>query len=296
MLYSIIHNTTYRYHETVPQCHNIAILTPRDTAVQSCLTFSLDIKPEPAIIDEYIDFFGNKVFYFAIEQEHESLSVTATSIIEKNEEEESKGNVNLQSWEEVRNLMHELNGNYLNEKQYTVPSDITFPDDAIRAFAAQSFTPNRPLFETVQDLMNRIYTGFKYTAGFTTVSTPLSVVMKERKGVCQDFAHLGISCMHAMGIPARYISGYLETTAPEGKEKLVGADASHAWFSVFIPGMGWVDFDPTNNKIPGEQYITIGWGRHYFDVIPLRGVITSSHSHALSVSVDVKKIEENDLD
>jgi transglutaminase-like putative cysteine protease len=294
MLYSVTHNTTYRYHETVPQCHNIAILTPRDTATQNCISFKLDISPQPDILDEYIDFFGNKIIYFVVEQEHEALYVTASSIIQKDEALIKADNYRPESWETVRDLMQEQNGNYLNEKQYTVSADITIPDENIREFAAKSFTPGRPLFEAVYDLMNRIHTGFEYTAGFTTISTPLAVVMEERKGVCQDFAHLGISCMHAMGLPARYVSGYLETVAPEGKEKLVGADASHAWFSVFIPGMGWVDFDPTNNNLANEQYITIGWGRHYFDIIPLRGVIMSSHHHALSVSVDVKRIDGNE--
>jgi transglutaminase-like putative cysteine protease len=116
--------------------------------------------------------------------------------------------------------------------------------------------------------------------------------MKERKGVCQDFAHLAISCIHSMGLSARYVSGYLETLAPAGKEKLTGVDASHAWISVFIPGMGWMDFDPTNNQLANEQYITIGWGRDYFDIIPLKGVIMSSSSHELTVSVDVKRMEE----
>lgn len=294
MLYSVTHNTTYRYHETVPQCHNIAILIPRETASQNCISFKLDISPQPGILDEYTDFFGNRVIYFVVEQEHEALYVTATSIVQKQERLTNDYTYSNESWEAVRDLMHEQNGNFLNEKQYTVPDDITVPDENIRAFAARSFTPGRPMFEAVQDLMNRIHAEFKYTAGFTTISTPLATVMEERKGVCQDFAHLAISCLHAMGLPARYVSGYLETVAPEGKEKLVGADASHAWFSVFIPGMGWVDFDPTNNKVAGEQYITIGWGRHYFDIIPLRGVIMSSHHHGLSVSVDVKRIDGNE--
>ena len=142
----------------------------------------------------------------------------------------------------------------------------------------------------MDDLVKRIYADFTFTPGFTTMSTPLSVVMKESKGVCQDFAHLAISCLHSMDLPARYVSGYLETLAPAGKEKLTGVDASHAWISVFIPGMGWIDFDPTNNQLANERYITIGWGRDYFDIIPLKGVIMSSSSHELTVAVDVKRI------
>ena len=167
---------------------------------------------------------------------------------------------------------------------------LLLPSAAIKEFAAISFTPNRPLFEAVYDLMQRIYAEFDFTPGFTTISTPLSTVMEERKGVCQDFAHLAIAGVHAMGLPARYVSGYLETMAAAGKEKLTGVDASHAWFSVFIPEMGWVDFDPTNNQLPTEQYITIGWGRDYFDIIPLKGVIMSGGTHELKVSVDVKRL------
>lgn len=290
MLYSVKHTTTYLYHETVPLCHNLAMLAPRDTASQTCRSFQLDISPVAEIIEEYQDFFGNKVFYFVVEQEHEQLSVTTTSIIERRLSGLEQQVASLQSWESVRDMLRSSTGDLIHEKQYAIPADMTIPSVAIKQYASQSFTPRRPLFEAASDLMRRIYTDFTYTSGFTTVSTPLSVVMKERKGVCQDFAHLGIACLQSMGLAAKYISGYLETTPPPGKEKLAGADASHAWFSVYIPEMGWVDLDPTNNKIPDEQYIVIGWGRNYFDIVPLRGVIMSSDQHQLFVSVDVKRI------
>lgn len=189
-------------------------------------------------------------------------------------------------------MLHHSNGSHLYEKQFMTATNITASTDHIKEYASHSFLHGRPLFEAASDLMKRIHTDFAYTPDFTTVSTPLSVVMKERKGVCQDFAHLGIACIQSMGLPARYISGYLETLAPPGKEKLTGADASHAWFAVYIPDMGWVDFDPTNNQIPSNQHITIGWGRNYFDIIPLRGIILSNNSHELKVSVDVKRIEQ----
>lgn len=290
MLYSIKHTTTYTYQETVPLCHNLAMLAPRNTPSQKCHSFTLDTSPVAGIIDEYHDFFGNRVFYFVVEQDHEILSVTTSSIVERKTPEWKLGAPNLQSWESVRDLLQSSTGQYLQEKQFAFPDDITIATEAIQQYAAQSFTPQRPLLEAARDLTQRIYTDFAYTTGFTTVSTPLSVVMKERKGVCQDFAHLGIACMQAMGLAARYISGYLETIPPPGAEKLTGSDASHAWFSVFIPEMGWVDFDPTNNKMPDEQYIVIGWGRHYFDIVPLRGVIMSSDQHQLSIAVDVKRL------
>lgn len=288
MLYSITHTTHYQYHEIVDLCHNIAILSPRNTASQTCRSFNIAISPLPEIIQEYEDFFGNKVCYFVVEQEHEALSVTATSVVEKKTITEPV--VTTQSWESARGLLQYSTGSFIYEKQFTTATAITKITGAIKSFAAVSFTPNRSLFEAVNDLMQRIYTEFDFTPGFTTVSTPLSTVMEERKGVCQDFAHLAIACLHAMGLPARYVSGYLETMAAEGKEKLTGVDASHAWFSVFIPQMGWVDFDPTNNQLPTDQYITIGWGRDYFDIIPLKGVIMSGGTHELNVSVDVKRL------
>ena len=290
MLYSVKHTTTYIYHETVPLCHNLAMLTPRDTPDQTCRSFQLDVSPVAEIVDEYHDFFGNTVYYFVVEQEHAKLSVTTTSVVEKTTPGWKGKTVSVQSWESVRDMLRTVKGNTIQERQFAIPADMTIPSFDIKQYASLSFTPQRPLFEAAFDLMQRIYTDFKYTSGFTTISTPLSVVMKERKGVCQDFAHLGIACMQSMGLAAKYISGYLETLPPPGKEKLTGTDASHAWFSVYIPEMGWIDFDPTNNKTPDEQYIVIGWGRNYFDIVPLRGVIMSSDRHKMLVSVDVKRM------
>lgn len=288
-MYSVTHTTTYLYHEQVSLCHNIAMLNPRDTATQICRSSNIVITPLPEVLDSHQDFFGNKAVYFVVEQEHDTLTVTVNSVIEKIPPQINTP-VNDISWESVRDMLQNSTGQLSNEKQFTVVTDMTAPTAAIAEFAAVSFTPNQPLFKAVYHLMQRIYTEFKFTPGFTTISTPLSTVMKERKGVCQDFAHLGIACIHAMGLPARYVSGYIETLAPEGKEKLTGVDASHAWFSVFIPEMGWVDFDPTNNKIPDEQYITVGWGRDYFDIVPLKGVIMSSSPHEMSVAVDVRRM------
>jgi transglutaminase-like putative cysteine protease len=290
MLYSVKHTTTYIYHETVPLCHNLAMLTPRDTPDQTCRSFQLDVSPVAEIVDEYHDFFGNTVYYFVVEQDHAKLSVTTTSVVEKSTPGWKGKAVSAQSWESVRDMLRTVKGNTIQERQFAIPADMTIPSFEIKQYASLSFTPQRPLFEAAFDLMQRIYTDFKYTSGFTTISTPLSVVMKERKGVCQDFAHLGIACMQSMGLAAKYISGYLETIPPPGKEKLTGSDASHAWFSVYIPEMGWIDFDPTNNKTPDEQYIVIGWGRNYFDIVPLRGVIMSSDKHKMLVSVDVKRM------
>ncbi|MGK2863375.1 MAG: transglutaminase family protein [Chitinophagaceae bacterium] len=292
MLYSVEHITKYQYHEQVSLCHNIAALAPRNTDTQTCESFSIIISPLPDVLEEHVDFFGNKLYYFVIEQEHEELTVTVRSKVKISDNKYSVSANSNQSWESVRELLLASNGAFAEVKQFIHPTEITTATPEIKQYAALSFTTGSPMFDAVFDIIKRIYSDFTFTPGFTTVSTPLSVVIKEKKGVCQDFAHFAISCIHSLGLPARYVSGYLETIAPAGKEKLTGVDASHAWISVFIPDMGWVDFDPTNNQLATGQYITIGWGRDYFDVIPLKGVIMSSSTHELAVSVDVKRLEE----
>lgn len=290
MRYEVRHSTTYAYNDTVSLCHNLAVLTPRETKAQQCHAFRLDISPVPEIIEEHKDFFGNCVYYFVIEQDHETLTVTSTSIVERQLPPWKMQPPSDEAWESVRDWLHRSNGNMIDVRQFAFPTPVTNPSDSIRDYAAASFAEGRPLFEAVRDLVRRIHTDFTYSSGFTTISTPLSEVLEEKKGVCQDFAHLAISCIQSMGLAARYVSGYLETQAAPGKKKLKGADASHAWFAVYIPQMGWVDFDPTNNKNPDDQYITIGWGRNYFDIVPLKGVIMSSDRHELKVAVDVTRI------
>jgi transglutaminase-like putative cysteine protease len=179
----------------------------------------------------------------------------------------------------------------IEARLYMLESDFIEFSSEVSAYSALSFSPNRALRDAVEDLMHRIYADYQYDPGFSNIATPLKDVIKHRKGVCQDFAHLAIACLRMQGIAARYVSGYLETLPPPGKQKLVGADASHAWFSVFIPHQGWIDFDPTNAKIPEEQHITVAWGRDYADVAPLKGVIFGGgKKHKLHVAVDVERI------
>jgi transglutaminase-like putative cysteine protease len=173
--------------------------------------------------------------------------------------------------------------------QFTLDSPMVGTDPLLADYARQSFPPGRTLDAAVHDLTRRIYQDFKYDPGFSSIATPLKAVLEHRSGVCQDFAHLAIGCLRAQGLAARYVSGYIETDPPAGKEKLVGADASHAWFAVFQPGVGWLDFDPTNNQRPGERHIVVAWGRDYADVTPLKGVAYGSGEHDLKVSVDVRR-------
>ncbi|HTB52476.1 MAG TPA: transglutaminase family protein [Ferruginibacter sp.] len=287
--YKITHITKYKYEEAVSLCYNIAKLIPRDTLGQVCNNTVVTIHPTPDGINEYEDFFGNKVFYFSIQEEHEDLTVTVTSEVNKRAIDNFEYENLL--WEDAHKMLVAPDSEFLEARQYIPETPVTTTDKEITAYALQSFTPGRQMFEAVYDLMQRIFKDFTFKSGVTTISTPLSVVMKERRGVCQDFAHLAIACVRAVGLPARYVSGYIETLPQAGQEKLAGADASHAWFSVFIPQTGWLDFDPTNNIIPSSQHVTIGWGRDYFDIAPLKGVILSSGSHRLSVSVDMRRID-----
>ncbi len=291
MQYLVTHTTEYLYHQSVSLCHNIARIIMRDTDEQHCKTAEISISPQPDVLNEYHDFYGNKVLYFAIQQEHKSLKVSVQTMVEKRKDSSLMMNLYGDTpWEEARKLiMHAGTENY-EARQYIPFTEITLATPEIIAYTLESFIPGRSIFDASQNLMNRIFRDFEYKPGFTTIATPLQYVLKERKGVCQDFAHLAISCIRSVGLPARYISGYLETIAPEGKEKLTGADASHAWFAVYIPQSGWIEFDPTNNVLPGDQHLTIGWGRDYDDVAPLKGVILSSGPHRLKVAVDVKRL------
>ncbi len=291
MQYQITHTTEYEYHQSVSLCHNVTRLILRNTEDQLCKKTVVKITPQPDIICEYKDFFGNNVMYFAIQQQHKHLKVTVVSQIEKRITAGSMLNFyQTTPWEEIKLQVLEPGDDNFDARQYITETAITKSTEEILRYAQQSFTPRRSLFYASAELMQRICKDFEFKPGFTTVATPLDIVIKERKGVCQDFAHFAIACIRSMGLPVRYVSGYLETLAPEGKEKLVGVDASHAWFSIFIPNTGWIDFDPTNNMMPGEQHITIGWGRDYADVTPLKGVILSSGPHQLRVSVDVRRI------
>ena len=290
MKYTIQHKTAYTYLEPVSLCHNIARLVPRDTSEQICKNTTIQIEPKPDRINEYEDFFGNKIIYFSIEKEHRELTVQVTSEVEK----KASGQAKIQDYpnagpETVIQELVNMKADATDIIQYALETPMTSWNEEVVKFARQCFIPGRSVFAAAEELTGRIYKEFEYKPGHTTIATPLSMVMKERKGVCQDFAHLAIACLRSLGLPARYVSGYIETRSPEGVEKLIGADASHAWFSVFIPGVGWTDFDPTNNCIVSDQHITIGWGRDYADIAPLEGIILSSGSHELTVSVDVKR-------
>ncbi|MDA0710557.1 MAG: transglutaminase family protein [bacterium] len=292
MNYKVTHQTDYQYSEPMSLCHNEARLTPRSFHNQTCMESHLSVTPDPMTFREREDFFGNRTTCFVIEKPHTQLCVTATSIVRianYNTYDALSGD----SWETVGQYLRSAEGpNLIEVRQYALDSPRIKGDTTLAQYAKPCFTKDRPLLEAVADLTARIYFEFEYVPGFTTVATPISEVMTHKKGVCQDFAHLAIGCLRSLGLAARYISGYIETIPPPGKERVVGADASHAWFSVFIPGRGWVDFDPTNNLMPTDQHITVAWGRDFGDVGPLKGVLVGSGKHKLGVSVNIERLPD----
>ena len=292
MIFNVTHTTNYKYDAPVSYCHNIATLRPRDSKGQQLLDYNIEVSPKPSEISERQDFFGNYITRFAIQQEHKELKVVTRSKIDRDFSPYEKA-IFSQNCKGITldSALMSLNSTHtciLDAKQYILESIfIKRANTGIRKYAEVSFRGNRSVFDATYELMQRIYTDFQFVSGFTSISTPVTEVMREKKGVCQDFAQIAIACTRSVGLPARYVSGYIETLPPEGKEKLVGADASHAWFSVFIPGFGWVDFDPTNNMIPMNQHIVVGWGRDYYDVPPLKGVVFGSGKSELKVAVDI---------
>ena len=290
MNYKIVHKTEYSYTHPVNLCYNEARLSPRSFVHQDCSDSQFIVEPEPKECRERQDFFGNTVYYFTIQQPHNQLTVTVTSRVNVKDREMQLNFAEHLTWEEVRQqLQTDQNPGILEIRQYILDSPMVPMMPELHAYAEESFTKGKPLLEAIDDLTSRLYTDFTFDPDFTTIATPLADVIEHRRGVCQDFAHLGIGCLRALGLAARYISGYIETVPPPDQEPLAGADASHAWFSVYLPQLGWVDFDPTNNQIPADQHITIAWGRDYADVTPLKGVIFGSGTHELSVSVDCKR-------
>jgi len=306
--YRITHTTVYHYSQAVGLCQNEARLQPRNFWRQQCHASRFEITPAPLDFQERTDFFGNRVAYFAVQQAHKRLTVTVISEVTVFPKQNTQDSFNQPSWEQVRSVMQDAplpcqsqnqgmmqlqdqGLELLEARQYLLDSPMITTTDELARYAQPSFLPNRPLIDVVRDLMQRIFSDFTYDPSFTTIATPLSDVLAHKRGVCQDFAHLAIACLRSFGIAARYISGYIETLPEPGKPRLVGADASHAWFSVYIPGSGWLDFDPTNNTLPYDQHITLAWGRDYADVTPLKGIAFGGGQHTLSVSVDVSRLD-----
>jgi transglutaminase-like putative cysteine protease len=280
MMFGVTHTTTYLYSQPVSLCHTDLRLKPRGDGSQSVLEHQLSILPEPDETFEHPDYFGNQVTYFSLQEPHQALTIIATSIVEKQYSDLFEPSLT-PVWEEA--LFSDRRGTVqrLGDYEFTFESPrITLGPD-FRAYALPSFSPGRPLLDAAMDLCHRIHTEFKYDRRATTVSTPVTQVLKSRSGVCQDFAHFMIACLRSLGLCARYVSGYLRSG------DLVGGEASHAWVSVFCPGLGWLDLDPTNDQQVDGNHVTLAWGRDYSDVAPVNGVALGGGEHVVNVSVAV---------
>lgn len=289
--YNIRHRTAYEYSGRIDLCHSLLHLAPCNQSDQKVVDHKLEIAPEPGFESQRKDYFGNTVHYFSVQQSHDQLDVTSLVTVLKSKTPESIPNSRAK-WDDVVNrekmrVSIEAGIPLLN---YLEPTSTCPIIPELDTFLAPSLSKGREIIDLAGEVMARIFTEFDYKPGTTENSTPLSDILAKKAGVCQDFAHVMIAALRSIGIPARYVSGYLETVPPPGQEKLQGADATHAWVEVYTPSTGWVDFDPTNNKRPGHQHIKICHGRDYFDVQPLRGTFLGAGNQRLIVEVDVERI------
>lgn len=298
MIYDIYHKTEFQYQSNVTFSHNIARLKPKVTPYQNVLEFSMEITPKVFESHEFTDMFGNNNTHMLIREPHHSLTVIGKSKVEifpeRIAEHIESVKRNSVTYGRALERLSRFHIDDVYAKQYLFESAlIPYGSEQIKAYALESFQKDRDIFESTHELMERIFNDFQFLSGFSDITTPVEEIFQAKKGVCQDFAQFAISALRTIGLPAKYMSGYIETLPPEGKKKLFGTDASHAWFAVYIPNAGWVEFDPTNNIMPKEQHILLGYGRDYHDISPLKGVVMSSGNSRLSVMVDVRKEEKN---
>ncbi|MEO8524057.1 MAG: transglutaminase family protein [Caldimonas sp.] len=285
--YTVEHETRYAYRVPVSQSWQLAHLTPRELPWQHVLSHELRIEPATDERREERDDFGNGVTHFAVYGPHPLLRVRMLSRVEVSERPDV-GRVKNLPWEEVReSVRRDPAQDDLAAARLSEPSALVPWSEAARAYAAPSFAAGRDWLEAVTDLMRRIHADFEFDAEATTVTTQVDEVLELRGGVCQDFAHVMLACLRGRGLPARYVSGYLLTDPPPGRERLLGADASHAWVAAYSPHHGWVEFDPTNDTLADRRYITLAWGADFADVVPLRGVILGGRGQSMEVEVSV---------
>ena len=285
----VLHHTEYRYEAPVAQSWQLAHLRPRPTARQRVLAHALDVAPVPDWLDARTDAFGNAVVAFAIHAAHEALDVVAESRVAVAPPEPDDAAA-LAPWDPTA-AARATGRLALELAPYVGPSPLVPRSRRAVHYASRSFRRGVPFARALDALAHRIHRDFAFDASATTVTTPLEQVFAERRGVCQDFAQLMIACLRGIGVPARYVSGYIVTRPPPGRPRLVGADASHAWVSAWCPGRGWIDVDPTNDRRADQDFVTLGWGRDFSDVTPLRGVILGGGTQAMDVAVSVVPVE-----
>ena len=296
---TVEHETLYHYAHAVDMAQHIACLRPLSDQGQLLEQFEMSVSPLPAQHSTRRDAFGNSRAYFALNAAHTELKVVARSQVQVRARYAAMEPTQGATCGEARELL-----TYRSEAPFEEASEFAYASpfvpmhDELRDYGAQSLRDDRPLAEAVIELMNRIHADFAYAPASTDISTPILTVFKQRKGVCQDFAHLMLGCLRACGLAGRYVSGYLLTLPPEGQVALVGADASHAWISVWCPGLGlpdgdWLDLDPTNDCVPDTHHVRVAHGRDFGDVTPLRGVIRGGGKHTLLVRVTTRLLKDD---
>lgn len=295
MRLDVRHRTHYRYANTAAFSQHLLRLTPIAVPGQRVILTNVTIKPEPDSVDVHRDLFGNQVHVATISRPHEDLEIIATSRIDRAERNAWIFEASA-PWEETRAAALGLNNvsPVAEIAPFAFPSAMSAPDREIEHYADESLAPGRPILAAAEELMGRVFRDFKYDPQATGAETLATEAFKLKRGVCQDFAHVMLAALRSRRVPARYVSGYLRTIPPEGKERLQGADASHAWVSVWDPAFGWVDFDPTNDVVPAEDHVTLAYGRDYDDVSPVSGVVVGAGRQVLSVGVDVVAVSETE--
>lgn len=292
--YRVAHETVYEYGEPVAISHNELRLMPRRLGNQALRDFTISIDPLPETVAGRHDYFGNQVLFVALGEPHARLAITAESKVERTTAPPPCPEAS-PAWEDVAAAVrHEIAPSRLEALELVFPSLLAPVAPALAAYARPSFAPGRPLLAAFTELCGRIHREFAYDPEATSISTPVLEVLRDRRGVCQDFAHLAISCLRSLGLPARYVSGYVQTRradAPSGERELLGSDASHAWVSAFCPVNGWVDFDPTNDRLAADRHVTLAWGRDYDDVSPVKGVTVGGGAQRMGVRVELAPTE-----
>ena len=289
--FSVVHRTEYQYSAPMSDGYTVAHLLPRATPTQRVESAELHVTPDADEYDEHVDAFGNRVVRLGVHHPHAHLGVTMRTTVVSTLPPPVVPSTT--TWEEVAAAVATARGDRAVEvAAFAAPTSVTATALAgVRELAAGAFPPDRPFVEGVRDLCATIHREFAFDPSFSDVSTPLDAVIAARRGVCQDFAHLALACLRSLGLAGRYVSGYIETLPPPGEEKLVGADASHAWCSAWSPATGWFDFDPTNDQMPPARHVTVGWGRDYHDIAPVRGVVIGPPTtQQLVVGVDVTRV------
>ncbi len=290
MKYRVRHRTEYLYATPADACHNVLRLTPRTFDGQTCLEHRLEVDPAPTTLHDYPDYFGNQVRSFAIYAPHAQLTIASESLVEVARTEAAALD-DSEPWEEAARLLRTTNdAATVDALEYIFDSPYIRVSERLREMAASHFEDKAPILSAAFALTRMIYEEFQFDSTATTIDTSTEDVLDRRRGVCQDFAHLQIGCLRSLGLACRYVSGYLRTDPAPGHARLEGADASHAWVSVYSPRQGWVDFDPTNGCLADERHITIGWGRDFHDISPVKGVVLGGGKSQLQVAVDVLPI------